>query len=98
MADASRLVDAMRKIAEANTDQFADLVVGKVLTVSPLVIQVDRLRLTSTFLTLSPFAQEKVVKIADEDVVLWEGLAINDSVYMLKCGRGQKFYVLQRRN
>lgn len=29
-------------------------------------------------------------------ITLWRGLAVGDSVYALKCARGQKYYILQR--
>lgn len=31
------------------------------------------------------------------NIQLWRGLQINDEVLMLKCGAGQKYYVLQRK-
>lgn len=30
------------------------------------------------------------------EITLWRGLKVDDKVYMLKCCRGQKYYVLQR--
>jgi hypothetical protein len=32
----------------------------------------------------------------DYDIMLWRGLKIGDRVLMLKVGRGQKYYILQR--
>lgn len=32
----------------------------------------------------------------DYDIILWRGLRVNDKVMMLKVGRGQKYYILQR--
>lgn len=32
----------------------------------------------------------------DYDIMLWRGLKVNDKVLMLKVGRGQKYYILQR--
>lgn len=31
------------------------------------------------------------------DIMLWRGLKVGDVVYMLKLGRGQKYFILQRR-
>ena len=35
-------------------------------------------------------------KSTPTDVLLWRGLRVNDKVLMLKVGRGQKYYILQR--
>lgn len=32
----------------------------------------------------------------DFDIMLWRGLRVGDKVLMLKVGRGQKYYILQR--
>lgn len=32
----------------------------------------------------------------DYDIMLWRGLKVGDKVLMLKVGRGQKYYVMQR--
>ena len=31
------------------------------------------------------------------DILLWRGLQVGDDVYMIRCGQGQKYYVLQRK-
>lgn len=31
------------------------------------------------------------------DVKLWRGLKVGDDVHMIRCSRGQKYYVLQRK-
>lgn len=33
---------------------------------------------------------------ADYDILLWRGLKAGDKVLMLKVGRGQKYYIIQR--
>jgi hypothetical protein len=33
---------------------------------------------------------------ADYDIMLWRGLRVGDRVLMLKVGRGQKYYIMQR--
>lgn len=84
-----------------------DLLYGKVLSVSPLRIQVanePKLILTESFLILSDLCREKKVQILLPDstggtpveVALWRGLAVGDSVSMLRVLRGSKFYVLQK--
>lgn len=35
-------------------------------------------------------------KSTPTDVLLWRGLRVGDKVLMLKVGRGQKYYILQR--
>lgn len=36
-------------------------------------------------------------KISRPEIQLWRGLKVKDSVLMLKCSKGQKYYVLQRK-
>lgn len=97
MADVSRLVKSMQLIAQPKDADLADIVVGIVDSINPLVVYVDKLKLTSTFLILSPFCKEMKVDMNGTEVVIWEDLAVNDTVYMLKCSRGQKYYLLQRK-
>lgn len=84
-----------------------DLLYGKVLSVSPLRIQVanePKLILAESFLILSDLCREKKVQIPLQDspegtpleVTLWNGLAVGDSVAMLRVLQGSKFYVLQK--
>lgn len=35
-------------------------------------------------------------KDGDYDIMLWRGLKVGDRVLMLKVGRGQKYYIMQR--
>lgn len=41
------------------------------------------------------FTTEPAKSIPTE-VILWRGLRVGDRVFMLKVGRGQKYYILQR--
>ena len=36
-------------------------------------------------------------KSSVNSITLWRGLRVGDSVYMLRCASGQKYYVLQRK-
>ena len=38
-----------------------------------------------------------VTELGLPEITLWRGLKVGDIVYMLKCGRGQKYFVLQRK-
>lgn len=102
MGDASRLVKAMQKVAQPNENDVDDIVVGKVTSVSPIKIKLDKIELTQSFLILSPFCSAAYTSIEVEEhgvytVPMWRGLQVGDTVYMLKCGRGQRYYVLQRK-
>ncbi len=43
-----------------------------------------------------PSAITTASKSTPTDVLLWRGLRVGDRVLMLKVGRGQKYYILQR--
>ena len=94
--------------------ELTDLVYGTVESTKPLVVVADKdpkLRLTETFLKLSPLCLEKSFTIPawetnDESahsytipqhkVIVWRGLRKGDRVAMLRCAKGGIYYVLQR--
>ena len=99
MGDVSRLVKAMQKAGAPKENEIVDIVVGTVTSTKPLKIKVDKLELTESFLILGALCVEKTIKIPDtsQSVTIWRGLKKNDSVYMIRCCQGQKYYVLQRK-
>lgn len=108
MGDARRLVRAMQIAGAAKENETADLIVGTVSSVSPLIINTDKLELTQSFLILSALCKEAKIKIPVlinpetnettlSDIVLWRGLRVGDIVYMMRCRAGQKYYVFQRK-
>lgn len=104
MGNASRLVRAMQKAAEPKENDIVDIILGEVTSVSPLKIKTGKIELGSSFLILSPMCQQAKITIPATDtqpaipnVVLWRGLNIGDQVHMIRCGQGQKYYVLQRK-
>lgn len=40
---------------------------------------------------------EQTTNAALPDILLWRGLKVGDSVYMLRCGFAQKYFILQRK-
>jgi len=108
LSEGARLVKSIQKIASIPSSQITDIISGQVTSISPLKIRVDKLILTETFLMLGALAIEKktIVTIPaippdhplkiDIEVVLWRGLRIGDVVHMLKCAKGQKYFILQR--
>lgn len=94
MGDASRLVKAMQRASKTPENEKVDLITGTVTSVSPLKIKTDKLELTETFLILGALCR---VAIASPDILLWRGLQVGDEVYMIKFSKGQKYYVLQRK-
>lgn len=95
MSDASRLVRAMRQAGKTPENECVDLVMGKVKKLSPLTVTTDTLTLTSEFLVPSPFAwNDKIPR----EIRIGLGLKEGDKVAMLKCGKGQKFYILHKVN
>lgn len=99
MSDVSRLIKAMQKASKVPENETVDLVVGTVKSISPLKIKVDKLELTETFLIVGALCKLVKIKISDEipQVTLWRGLKVGDEVYMLRVDKGQKYYVLQRK-
>lgn len=77
-----------------------DLVYGRVISVNPLKIQLAKeakIILTESFLILTKLCQEMKFKTPqNEEIVLWPGLAVGDSVLMLRVLKGSKFIVLQK--
>lgn len=77
-----------------------DLVYGRVISVNPLKIQLakeSKIVLTQTFLILSKLCKEMKIRTeAGQEIVLWDGLNVGDSVLMLRVLKGSKFIVLQK--
>ena len=97
MGDGHRLVQAMRKAAQPPQNEIVDIVVGEVTSVKPLKVKIENRELTESFLILGALCKETSIRTHDDiDVVLWRGLRVGDRVFMLKVGRGQKYYIIQR--
>lgn len=77
-----------------------DLVYGRVISTNPLKIQhskESKIVLTESFLILSKLCKEMKVKLPDgQEIVLWTGLNVGDTVLMLRVLKGSKFIVLQK--
>lgn len=72
---------------------LTDIIFGKVTSINPLKILIEnKFEVDSRFLILSPFCLEKKVN----DLVIWEGLNVNDKVSIIRFASGQKYYVLDR--
>lgn len=95
MPDASRLVAAMVKAGKPKENSIVDLVIGTVVSVSPLKIKIGKLTLTETFLTVGALCKE--ARTPEPELLLWRGLQNGDEVYMIRLSSGQKYYVLQRK-
>lgn len=105
MGDGHRLAQMMREAGRTPQNEVVDIVEGEVTSVSPLKVKVDNRELTEAFLILGALCQETFIP-ADyiinsnpgiEKIRLWRGLKAGDRVMMVKVGRGQKYYVLQRK-
>lgn len=105
MGDGHRLAQMMREAGRTPQNEVVDIVEGEVTSVSPLKVKVDNRELTEAFLILGALCQETFIP-ADyiinsnpgiEKIRLWRGLQSGDRVMMIKVGRGQKYYVLQRK-
>lgn len=105
MGDGHRLAQMMREAGRTPQNEVVDIVEGEVTSVYPLKVKVDNRELTEAFLILGALCQETFIP-ADyiinsnpgiEKIRLWRGLQSGDKVMMIKVGRGQKYYVLQRK-
>lgn len=88
MGDGHRLAKMMREAGRTPQNEVVDIVEGEVTSVSPLKVKVDNRELTEAFLILGAFCQQ---------TSMWRGLNEGDKVMMIKLARGQKYYILQRK-
>lgn len=99
MSDGSKLVRLIRQASELPENDIADILYGTVTSTSPLNIKVGAFTLTPEFLIVSPMCKAKTIDLTPNElgvIIIWRGLIVGDTVQLLKCGRGQKYYVLQR--
>ena len=88
MSDGHRLAKMMRDAGRTPQNEVVDIVEGEVTSVSPLKVKVDNRELTESFLILGTLCQQ---------TSMWRGLNAGDKVMMIKLARGQKYYILQRK-
>ena len=60
-------------------------------------ISSDNIKNLNHYHTVSTMSTQSADSQAEGyDIMLWRGLEVGDRVFMLKVGRGQKYYLLQR--
>jgi hypothetical protein len=98
MPGAERLVRQIQLAAKTPDSRLTDIVIGKVSSISPLKIKLDKLELSENFLELSCLCKKKEIELPGftNPVQLWRGLKVGDTVKMLKLSNGQRYYVLER--
>lgn len=100
MSDGHKLAKLMREAGKQPQNEIVDIVTGEVTSVQPLRIKIEKRELSESFLIVGELCKEKRVSFTyesvDTDIVIWRGLRVGDRVLMLKVGRGQKYYILQR--
>lgn len=116
MMAGEKLVELMKTAGRNGipATERTDIVYGTVQSTEPLVIALDKdpkMRLTETFLYLSPLCKRKTFTIPawqtqtasqhshginQHTVEVWRGLRSGDRVVMLRCASGGMYYVLQR--
>lgn len=106
---AAKITNTIKKVSYTPNDS-TDLIVGTVISASPLNIKIGDQEVSETFLILSPLCRRTYTHIYSHShsehhgrtstelttVQLWRGLQAGDKVYALKCNGGQRFYILQR--
>lgn len=80
MTDARRLIQVMQQAGKTPESDLTDVVMGVVESLDPLVVLIDKLRLTSTFL------------VVPSAMVIGE---MGNRLRLLRCGHGQKYLVLE---
>ena len=93
MSDGHKLAQLMQRAGKTPQNEIVDIVVGEVTHVRPLKVKIESRELSESFLIVGALCKETRL---DADVLLWRGLRVGDRVLMLKVGRGQKYYILQR--
>lgn len=102
-----KLVKIMQKASKKAIDNtnLSDTLYGTITSISPLRLKVDnRFEVGEDFLILSPFCFKNEVEVKfelDEEevktqVLIWDGLNINDKVLLLRCQSGQRYYVMNK--
>ena len=88
------IIDSGKKPNSTTTD----FLYGVVTSSTPLRIKIDgRFEVGEDFLILSMLCQEKIVTIPPStQITLWEGLAVNDIVKLLRINSGQTYYVMEK--
>lgn len=95
MSDGHRLAQLIRQAGRTPQNEVVDIVVGEVTSIKPLKVKIENRELTETFLILGALCKE--TRIGDSSsTMLWRGLIVGDRVLMLKVGRGQKYFIMQR--
>lgn len=95
MSDGHRLAQLMRQAGRIPQNEVVDIVTGEVISVKPLRVKIENRELTESFLITGALCKE-TYSSDDYRILLWRGLQEGDRVLMLKVGRGQKYYIIQR--
>ncbi|MCW0953182.1 DUF2577 domain-containing protein [Weissella ceti] len=81
-----------------NDSELADIVYGKVSSVRPLEIKIGGgLELPSAMISLGRVGTKYKMKIDGKSLEVDDSLQVGDGVTLLRHGKGQSFYVLDRR-
>lgn len=92
MSDGHRLAQLMREAGKPPQNEVVDIVIGEVTSIKPLRVRIEKRELTESFLIVGALCKETT----NYGIKLWRGLRVGDRVLMLKVGRGQRYYIIQR--
>ena len=95
MSSCHRFVQLMREAGKTPQNEIVDIVMGEVTSVKPLRVRIENRELTESFLILGALCKE-AHSTGTPSTMLWRGLVVGDRVLMLKVGRGQKYFIMQR--
>jgi len=98
----NKIIEIMQKVGATQLSETTDLLYGEVISTSPLSLKIDnRFIITENFIILSALCKEKTITITHdtsgaEVVILWRGIIVGDKLRLIRLGRGQKFYAIER--
>ena len=69
--DGTKIVKTMQNIANSSRQDDAGVITGKVISLSPLLIQVGKIKLPAELLVLSALVKRTVIKIPALDIDLY---------------------------
>lgn len=99
MFNADDLLKLIKRTAldAVNASRPANVVFGKVISISPLKVHVDqKLVLTSAQLVLSRNVTDHTVKIGSDNYTVYNSLKVGEQVILMQSAGGQKYTIIDR--
>lgn len=99
MGNVAELARRIKRMSMKQTE-LSDMLFGKVISTSPLTIQIDpKLILTEEFLVLSETVRGLTIPVevdGKKGTAVYHPLAVGDTVKLMRISQGKKYYVIER--